>query len=66
MLGDYFCYPKIGVVTVMVLWLFLTVPWVGSWCVAVVFPDHTHLRFCCELQTKVALDLEIFSILNSL
>ena len=30
-------------VNVNVLWLFLTVPWVGLQCVIVVFPDHTHL-----------------------
>ena len=30
-------------VTVNVLWLFLTVQWVGLQCVIVVFPDHTHL-----------------------
>ena len=30
-------------VTVNVLWLFLTVPWVGLQCVIVVFPDRTHL-----------------------
>ena len=30
-------------VTVYVLWLFLTVPWAGLQCVNVVFPDHTHL-----------------------
>ena len=29
-------------VTVSVLWLFLTVPWVGLQCVIVVYPDHTH------------------------
>ena len=29
-------------VTVNVLWLFLTVPWVGLQCLVVVFPDHTH------------------------
>ena len=28
-----------------VLWLFLTVPWVGLQCVIVVIPDHTHLIF---------------------
>ena len=28
-----------------VLWLFLTVPWVGLQCVIVVFPDHTHLLY---------------------
>ena len=30
-------------VTVSVLWLFLTVPWVGLQLVIVGFPDHTHL-----------------------
>ena len=29
-------------VTVNVLLLFLTVPWVGLQCVIVVFPDHNH------------------------
>ena len=29
--------------TVNVLWLFLTVPWVGLQCVIDVFPDHIHL-----------------------
>ena len=33
------------IVTINVLWLFLTVPWVGLQCVVVVFPDHTHLLF---------------------
>ena len=32
-------------VTIKVMWLFLTVPWVGLQCVIVVFPDHTHLLF---------------------
>ena len=30
-------------VTVNIMWLFLTVPWVGLQCVIVVFSDHTHL-----------------------
>ena len=30
------------VVTIKVLWLFLTVPWVGLQCVIVVFPEHTN------------------------
>ena len=30
---------------VMVVWLFLAVPWVCLWFVIVVFPDHTHLLF---------------------
>ena len=33
------------IVTINVLWLFLTVPWVCLQCVIVVFPDHTHLLF---------------------
>ena len=34
----------VWIVTVSVLWLFLTVPWVdGLQCV--IFPDHTHLLF---------------------
>ena len=34
--------------TVIVLWVFLTVTWVGLQCVIVVFPDHPHVlyRFC--------------------
>ena len=32
-------------VTVNVLWLFLTMPWVGLQFVSVVFPDHTRLLF---------------------
>ena len=32
-------------VTVYVLWLFLTLPWVGLLCVIVVFPDHTNFLF---------------------
>ena len=31
-------------VTVVVLWLFRTVPWVGLHCVVVIFPDHIYLR----------------------
>ena len=30
---------------VMVVWLFLTVPWFCLWFMIVVFPDHTHLLF---------------------
>ena len=30
---------------VMVVWLFLAVPWVCLLFVIVVFPDHTHLLF---------------------
>ena len=31
---------------VIVVWLFLTVPWVCLQFVVVVFPEHTHLKFC--------------------
>ena len=34
-------------VIVNVLWLFLTLQWVGLQCVIVVFPDHTHLLLNC-------------------
>ena len=30
---------------VMVVWLFLVVPWVCLWFVIVVFSDHTHLLY---------------------
>ena len=33
------------IVTINVLWLFLTVSWGGLQCVTVVLPDHTHLLF---------------------
>ena len=32
-------------VTVIVLWLFLTVSWVGLQYVILVFPDHTHFFY---------------------
>ena len=34
-----------SLVTVHVLWLFLTVPWVALRCVIVVFLDHSHFLF---------------------
>ena len=37
-------------VTFSVLWLFLTVPWIGLLCMIVVFPYHTHLLFCHSLD----------------
>ena len=40
-----------GIVTINVLWLFLTVPWVGLQYVIVVFPDHNHLLFAYQLAT---------------
>ena len=38
-------------VTIIVLWLFLTVPWVGLQYVIVVFPDHIHLLFIVLIVT---------------
>ena len=35
------------IVTINVLWLFLTMPLVGLQYVILVFPDHTHLLFMC-------------------
>ena len=32
-------------VTIHVLWLLLTVPWIGLQYVIVVFPDHTHFLY---------------------
>ena len=37
--------------TVNVMWLFLTVPWVGLQCVIVIFPGHTH-----SLKNDLGLD----------
>ena len=42
------------IVSINVLWLFLTVPWVGLQCVIVVFPDHAHLLF--ELDINLILE----------
>ena len=40
-----YCYMVVIICGVYdnVLWLFLTVSWVGLECVTVLFPDHTHL-----------------------
>ena len=35
-------------VTVNVLWLFLTMQWVGLQCVIVVIPDHTQLLYLLQ------------------
>ena len=35
----------IYIVTIIALWLFLAVPWVGLQYVIVIFPDHTNLLF---------------------
>ena len=38
-------YGCIVTCAINVLWLFLTVPWIGLQCVIMVFPGHTHLLF---------------------
>ena len=43
------------IVAINLLWLFLTVPWVGLQYVIVVFPDHTHLLFVINLRHNVSL-----------
>ena len=37
---------------VMVVWLFLEVPWVCLLFVIVVFPDHTHLLFLINIESR--------------
>ena len=43
------------IVTINVLWLLFTVPWVGLQYVIVVFPDHTHLLFVVTCWEKADL-----------
>ena len=43
-LNALFCLSFCCLVSVNVLWLSLTLLWVGLQCVLVVFPDHTHFR----------------------
>ena len=38
---------------VIVVWLFLAVPWVSLHCVIVVFPYHTHLLFLGGRRSKL-------------
>ena len=41
----HYLLPNRFIVTINVLWLFLTVPCVGLQCVIVVFLDHAYLLF---------------------
>ena len=43
----YYCLTDVLLLTINVLRLLLTVPWVGLQYVIGVFPDHTHLLFAC-------------------
>ena len=44
------CLSSWCLVTVSVMWFFLVVPWVGLWCVFVLFPDHTHFLFYADCR----------------
>ena len=47
------------IVTINVLWLFLTVPWVSLQCVIVVFSDHTHLLYNFDMHLYAKFDQKI-------
>ena len=53
-------------VIVIVLWLFLKVPWVGLQCVILVFLDHTHLlaKWRGDLDHPTDLPHKIADIVN--
>ena len=40
---------------VIVVWLFLAVPWVCLQLLTVVFPDHTHLLFLYKAEAEIIL-----------
>ena len=46
---------RVCIVIINVMWLFLTVPWVGLQYVIVVFPFHTHL-FLVLIIPKLSLN----------
>ena len=50
----------------MVVWLFLTVPWVCLWFAIAVFPDHTHLLFllCINLRKFIAALLALTRVIS--
>ena len=47
------------IVTINVLWLFLTVPWVGLQCVIVVIPEHPHLLSDSQRDTNHGLSVPV-------
>ena len=54
---------------VMVVWLFLSMPWDCLRFVIVVFPDHTHLLFLIEKSSKLSrilLELPIYDLRRTL
>ena len=50
------------IVTINVLWLFLTAPWIGLQCVIVVFPDLAHLLFGLALLGSKPLRLVFLAV----
>ena len=50
-------------VTINVLWIFLTMSWVGLQCVIVVFRDHTHLLFSLKIFSRLCLNWIILLLL---
>ena len=51
---------------VMVVWPFLTVPWVCLLFVIVVFPDHTHLLFLANVNARKIMFLFSYCIVRKL
>ena len=51
-LVDLLSLSCLRLMTVAILWLFLTMSWVDLQCVIVIFPDHTHLPFCKNRATE--------------
>ena len=47
------------------MWLFITVQWVGLWCVIVVFPDHTHLLYVRGLAIFILLTYTVIDSLKT-
>ena len=54
------CLPS--VLWQLVLWLFLTVPWVGLWCVIVVFPGSYSLAFLLLFSSVCSLSLRLYIV----
>ena len=56
------CLSSWCLMIVIIVWLFLTMSWIGLQCVIVVFPDHTHFLFIlygCLLYIKFGATIKI-------
>ena len=51
------------IVTINVLWHFLTVPWVGLQCVIVVFPDAVGWSAVCDCGISWSYSLTLFKVM---